>query len=122
MGLMRNFLYLRNRKKNLPIKIIPFALIFYKPLSIKIEHSEYRTKFLDKFGKYCKNNIFPVEIIEMNYCIYKEEEEIKYCLEAKANTTYINTVYNCTSCIFNSYLIKVNFSKGKFVKTSIIRL
>ena len=46
----------------------------------------------------------------INYCIYKEEkEEIKYCLEAKANTTYINTVYNCTSCTFNFLPYKSKF-------------
>ena len=30
-----------------------------------------------------------------------QEESLENCLEADANTTYANTLYNCTSCKFN---------------------
>ena len=53
--------------------------------------------------KSCYNDeYYSLITIENNVklCIYKEEE-IKYCTEANADTSYVNTVYNCTNCSLN---------------------
>ena len=43
-----------------------YAFIFSKPKTIKNEQSKYLTQFWDKFGKYCKDNGLPVELVEMS--------------------------------------------------------
>ena len=38
----------------------------------------------------------------LKYCKYKGNyDEIKYCTEANIDTTYVNSLYNCTNCILN---------------------
>ena len=51
----------------------------------------------------CYNNSFLLVKNEDNirYCKLKDEQEIKYCTEANANTSFINTLYNCTKCSLN---------------------
>jgi len=51
----------------------------------------------------CYNDNFLLVTNENNikYCTYKDNEEIRYCSKANANTTYVNTVYNCTDCLNN---------------------
>ena len=61
-----------------------FAFILSKPKNIKIEHSEFLTKFWEKFGHYCKSNELPVELIEMS----KEKLYIQ-----KGNVYEINEEY-----------------------------
>ena len=57
------------------------AFIFSKPKTIKDEQSEFLTQFWNKFGKYCKDNRLPVELIEINkeklYIQNKNNLEIK---------------------------------------------
>ena len=50
-----------------------------------------------------KNDNFLLTTTENNikYCLYKQNEEIKYCTEANINTTYINAVFDCTNCSLN---------------------
>ena len=36
----------------------------------------------------------------IKFCLYPQEE-LQYCKEIIANTTYINPIYNCTSCLLN---------------------
>ena len=50
----------------------------------------------------CYKNSYLLISSENNikFCIYPEEE-IQYCKEVNANTTYINSIYNCTSCSVN---------------------
>ena len=51
----------------------------------------------------CYNDNYLLVTNENNikYCKYKYEQEIKNCTEAIANTSYIDTIYNCTSCTRN---------------------
>ena len=58
-----------------------FAFIFSKPKTIRDEQSEFLTQFWNKFGKYCKDNRLPVELIEISkeklYIQNKNNLEIK---------------------------------------------
>ena len=57
-----------------------FAFIFSKPVTIKPEQSKFLSEFWDKFGKKCKLENLPVELIEMSkeklYIIKKNVYEI----------------------------------------------
>ena len=48
-----------------------------------------------------KNYLLISKENNVKYCIYKEDDEIQYCTEANIDTTYVNTIYNCTNCSFN---------------------
>ena len=37
----------------------------------------------------------------IKYCVYKDNSEIRYCTKANTDTTYVNTIYNCTDCSNN---------------------
>ena len=50
----------------------------------------------------CRNDNYLLVSIENNAKLCKlKEEELKYCNETNANTTYINDKYNCSSCLIN---------------------
>ena len=49
---------------------------------------------------YNKNNVLVTTENDINYC-ENPKNGLDNCLEANVNTTYINPLYNCTSCSFN---------------------
>ena len=59
----------------------------------------------------CYNNSFLLAKNEDNirYCKLKDEQEIKYCTEANANTSFINTLYNGTKISLNFFHVFENY-------------
>ena len=49
---------------------------------------------------YNRNNVLVTTENDVKYCEY-QKDGLDNCLEAKVDTTYINPLYNCTSCSFN---------------------
>jgi len=71
-----------------------FAFILSKSKTIKEEQSKYLTEFWDKFGRFCKTNRLPIELIEMSKeKIFIKNENILKINEENLNS-YIKSVLN----------------------------
>ena len=71
-----------------------FAFIFSKPISIKPEQSKFLSEFWDKFGKKCKSEKLPVELIEMTEEKLYTKNKDKYDINEENVREYVKQILN----------------------------
>ena len=84
-----------------------FVLILSKPRPIKEEHYKYLTEFWDKFGRFCKANRLPVELIEISKEKLFIQNENIFEINGENLNSYIKSILN----ILRRYKDKDNNNK-----------